>query len=88
MLSSIRMMICRRVARASSDGAPGRLLAHVTAAADPAVRLAEDARRRGRVDNQALVGIVGMQILQSPHQEVSGEVHALGAHAGAPATSM
>ena len=36
-----------------------------------------------RIDDQALAGIVGMQILQAAHQEVAGEVDAFGAHAGA-----
>ena len=36
-----------------------------------------------RIDDQALAGIVGVQILQAAHQEVAGEVDAFGANAGA-----
>ena len=78
-------MICRRVARASSDGEYAGVLAHVLLQQRPAVGLVQDAAGVERVDDQPLVRIVGMQVLQRAHQEVTGKVHPLHAHAGAPA---
>ena len=61
-----------------------RVLTHMAVQQRAAVGLVENRTAVERIDDQAFVRVVGVQIVQHAHQEVAGKIDALGAQARTP----